>query len=93
MSPKSVAAKARVKPGTTVAVLNAVPGVSCNSSGLPVGGRVREACRGPARVPLRADAGGARIENAEGGRRARVEGRSALGVLPEGLQGRRAFST
>ncbi len=34
MSPKSVAAKARVKPGTTVAVLNAVPGV-VESLGLP----------------------------------------------------------
>jgi hypothetical protein len=34
VSPKSVAAKARVKPGTTVAVLNAVPGV-VESLGLP----------------------------------------------------------
>ncbi len=34
MSPKSVAAKARVRPGTTVAVLNAVRGV-VESLGLP----------------------------------------------------------
>ena len=83
MSDKTVAQKARVKPGTTIAVINRVPGI-VESLGLPKGVSFVK----PAEAQLvflfvrtRAEL---EAQDAAGGRRSRPRLRD-LGVLPQGL--------
>ena len=87
MSPKSVAAKARVKPGTTVAVLNSVPAV-VESLGLP--SDVVFVTPGKAQLVFLFVNTRAELESRMPRAFAALSDRRSLGVLSEGREGRKA---